>query len=44
MQAGDVIAVLDDLGIAATHFWGHSMGGDVALTLALRAPDRVRSL
>ncbi len=44
VQAGDVIAVLDDLGIEASHFWGHSMGGDVALTLALRAPDRVRSL
>ena len=30
-QAGDVLAVLDALGITATHFWGHSMGGSVAL-------------
>ena len=43
-QAGDVLAVLDALGITATHFWGHSMGGSVAMALALRAPGRVRSL
>lgn len=44
VQAADVLAVLDDLGIEATHFWGHSMGGEVALTLARQTPKRVRSL
>jgi pimeloyl-ACP methyl ester carboxylesterase len=43
-QAADVIAVLDDLGIASTRFWGHSMGGDVALTLGRIHPERVRAL
>ncbi|MBA3449592.1 MAG: alpha/beta fold hydrolase [Chloroflexia bacterium] len=43
-QAADVVAVLDDLGIDVTRFWGHSMGGDVALTLGRHHPDRVRSL
>ncbi|MGH2617992.1 MAG: alpha/beta fold hydrolase [Thermomicrobiales bacterium] len=43
-QAADVIAVLDDLGIQKTRFWGHSMGGDVALTLGLHCPGRVHSL
>lgn len=43
-QADDVIAILDDLGVRATRFWGHSMGGEVALALALQRPERVRSL
>lgn len=43
-QAGDVVAVLDGLGIEAARFWGHSMGGDVALTLGRHRPNRVRSL
>jgi pimeloyl-ACP methyl ester carboxylesterase len=43
-QASDVIAVLDDLCIARTRFWGHSMGGDVALTLGRHHPDRVGPL
>ena len=43
-QAADVIAVLDDLGIDQTRFWGHSMGGDVALTLGRHYPDRVSAL
>ena len=43
-QAADVTAVLNDLGIGAASFWGHSMGGDVALTLGRRHPDRVRAL
>ena len=43
-QAADVVAVLDALGIAAARFWGHSMGGDVALTLGRHHPDRVSAL
>jgi len=43
-QADDVVAVLDDLEIATSRFWGHSMGGDVALTLGRHHPDRVSAL
>jgi pimeloyl-ACP methyl ester carboxylesterase len=43
-QAGDVVAVLDDLDIDAVRFWGHSMGGDVALTLGRHHPERVSAL
>lgn len=42
--ADDVCAVLDALGIPAAHILGYSDGGNTALTLALRHPDRVRSL
>jgi pimeloyl-ACP methyl ester carboxylesterase len=40
----DVIAFSDDLGVDRAHLIGHSMGGKVAMTLALRYPDRVASL
>lgn len=43
-QAADVMAILDDLGLESARFWGHSMGGDVALTLGRRHPDRVEAL
>ena len=43
-QAADVVAVLDDLEIDATRFGGRSMGGDVALTLGRRHPERVCAL
>ncbi len=43
-QASDVVAVLDDLNITAARFWGHSMGGDVALTLGRHHPNRVHAL
>ena len=39
----DAIAVLDGLGIDATHVVGLSMGGFCALHMALRHPDRVTS-
>jgi len=42
--ADDAVAVLDALGVAQAHVMGVSMGGFVAQVLALRAPERVRSL
>ncbi len=42
--AGDVVALLDHLGIDRAHVLGHSMGAGVALELAVSYPDRVRSI
>ncbi|RVW10013.1 alpha/beta fold hydrolase [Prescottella agglutinans] len=42
--ADDVCVVLDALGVGSAHVLGYSDGGNTALTLALRRPDRVRSL
>lgn len=42
--ASDVVALLDHLGIERAHVLGHSMGGAVALELAVSHPDRVRSV
>lgn len=41
---GDAIAVLDACGVARAHVCGLSLGGMTAMTLALRAPDRVLKL
>jgi pimeloyl-ACP methyl ester carboxylesterase len=43
-MADDAIAVLDAAGDESAHVYGHSLGGIVALDLALRYPDRVRAL
>src|SRR5919202_6785265 len=43
-MAGDVIALLDHLEVPAAHVLGHSMGGRIALTMALDHPGRVKSL
>lgn len=40
----DVLAVLDDCGLAAAHVFGHSMGGLVAQAIAIDHPDRVHGL
>lgn len=42
--ADAVAAFMDALDISSAHLAGHSMGGAVALQLALTHPDRVRSL
>lgn len=42
--AGDALAILDELGVAAAHIVGISMGGMIAQTLAIEHPDRVLSL
>jgi pimeloyl-ACP methyl ester carboxylesterase len=40
----DVIAILDDLGIEKTAFWGHSDGARIGYVLALKHPERVSAL
>lgn len=42
--AGDVLGVLDRLGIACVDVFGFSVGGAVALELAIEHPDRVRKI
>lgn len=43
-MAGDVLDFLDHHGIDACHLLGHSMGGKVAMQLAMDHPDRIRTL
>lgn len=40
----DAVAVLDALGWESTNLFGHSLGGLLAQRIALRHPDRVRSI
>ncbi|MBW0101903.1 alpha/beta fold hydrolase [Pseudonocardia sp. KRD291] len=42
--ARDVVAVLDELGIARAHVYGTSMGGRVAQWVAVDTPERVGAL
>lgn len=43
-MADDAAAVLEHLNITRAHVVGHSMGGTIAMELAIRHPKRVRSL
>jgi len=43
-MAKAILAGLDDAGVERFHLAGHSMGGAVAALIAMRAPDRVKSL
>jgi pimeloyl-ACP methyl ester carboxylesterase len=43
-MADDAVSVLDEAGVDRVHVYGISLGGMVAQQLALRHPERVRSL
>src|SRR5579862_3576983 len=43
-MAGDAVALLDEIGLPSSHVLGHSMGGRIALQMALDWPGKVRSL
>jgi pimeloyl-ACP methyl ester carboxylesterase len=43
-MAADTFALMDVAGWKSAHVVGHSLGGLIALEMALAAPDRVRSL
>ncbi len=43
-MCADVVALLDHLGLESCHLLGHSMGGKVAMLLALQHPARVDRL
>ena len=43
-MAGDSVGILDALGIPKAHICGASMGGMIAQQIAVRHPDRVKSL
>jgi pimeloyl-ACP methyl ester carboxylesterase len=41
---GDIVAVLDDLGVARAHYFGHSLGAGIGFGIAKYAPQRFESL
>jgi len=43
-MADDMIALMDGLSIEKAHIIGHAAGGIMGLSLALRAPDRLKTL
>jgi aminoacrylate hydrolase len=43
-MAGDVVALMNTVGVDRAHVIGHSMGGLIALHVALTVPERVKSL
>ena len=43
-RVGDVIAVLDEVGVGSAHVIGYSMGGWIAAAMLVHAPERLHSL
>jgi pimeloyl-ACP methyl ester carboxylesterase len=43
-MAGDIVALLDHLGIGRAHLFGYSMGARIAAFVALNHPDRAATL
>ena len=43
LRTGDVLAVLDGVGVDRVHYWGYSMGGRTGFALLQWRPDRVSS-
>ena len=41
MRVADILAAMDELDIAAAHYWGYSMGGRIGFGVADSAPERV---
>ena len=44
LRVGDVVAVLDSVGIEKAHYWGYSIGGWVGFGMAKYAANRLYSL
>jgi esterase len=44
VMANDIIELMDDLSIDTAHILGHSMGGKVAMQIALQHPHRINKL
>lgn len=44
IMAGDVVRLMEQQGIRKAHIMGHSLGGKVAMAIALEQPQRVKSL
>ena len=44
VMADDVLKFMDDQGLSTSHILGHSMGGKVAMQLALNYPGRIKKL
>jgi aminoacrylate hydrolase len=43
-MADDVVTVLDGLDVASAHLVGHALGGHIGLALAMKAPERLKSV
>lgn len=44
LMVGDVISVMDSVGVPKAHYWGYSMGGNTGLGMAIHHPERLFSL